>query len=83
VLDGCWVGGWVDEQTSLQFAVAETAAVCLLRLQLTTTTSTSLSRDAGVTAWLWGSDVHTFGEVAKRVLYMQQSGLMAWDDEED
>lgn len=40
-------------------------------------------RDAGVTAWLWGSDVHTFEEVARRVLHMQRSGLTAWDDEED
>lgn len=99
-------------------------------------------RDAGVTAWLWGSDVHSFEEVremgltvclffwgvllcvflrflclagclapvsttvtaqppkppphknnhnkpttqiqvARRVLHMQRSGLMAWDDEDD
>ena len=41
-------------------------------------------RDAGVTAWLWGSDVHSFEEVARRVLHMQRSGLRAfWDDEDE
>ncbi|GBF87825.1 haloacid dehalogenase-like hydrolase domain-containing protein [Raphidocelis subcapitata] len=42
-------------------------------------------RDAGVTAWLWGSDVHTFDEVARRVLHMQRAGLTAWGlgDEDD
>jgi FMN phosphatase YigB (HAD superfamily) len=40
-------------------------------------------RDAGVTAWLWGYDVHTFEEVARRVLRMQQSGLASLWDEDD
>lgn len=35
------------------------------------------ARDAGVTAWLWGVDVHNFDEVAKRVL----SGVVDEDDE--
>ncbi|KIY96307.1 hypothetical protein MNEG_11655 [Monoraphidium neglectum] len=40
-------------------------------------------RDAGVTAWLWGQDVHSFDEVARRVLHMQQAGLFAsWEDDE-
>jgi FMN phosphatase YigB (HAD superfamily) len=41
-------------------------------------------RDAGVTAWLWGTDVHSFEEVARRVLHMQQSGLVSfWDEDDD
>lgn len=40
-------------------------------------------RDAGVTAWLWGSDVHSFEEVARRVLHMQRSGFFALLDEDD
>ncbi|KAI8474047.1 MAG: HAD-like domain-containing protein [Monoraphidium minutum] len=40
-------------------------------------------RDAGVTAWLWGQDVHSFDEVARRVLFMQKAGLLAaWDEDE-
>eukprot|EP00879_Flechtneria_rotunda_P005768 GHRR01006069.1.p1 GENE.GHRR01006069.1~~GHRR01006069.1.p1 ORF type:complete len:140 (+),score=43.52 GHRR01006069.1:1056-1475(+) len=35
------------------------------------------ARDAGVTAWLWGVDVHSFDQVARRVLL----GLAADDDD--
>jgi REG-2-like HAD superfamily hydrolase len=37
------------------------------------------ARDAGITAWLWGVDVHSFDEVAKRVLL----GQAAEDDDDD
>lgn len=40
-------------------------------------------RDAGVTAWLWGSDVHSFDDVARRVLHMSERGLMAFDEDDD
>lgn len=41
-------------------------------------------RDAGVTAWLWGNDVHSFDEVARRVLHMQEAGLtVCWDEDDE
>eukprot|EP00775_Hariotina_reticulata_P008237 gene8237-8427_t len=37
------------------------------------------ARDAGIAAWLWGVDVHSFDEVARRVLL----GPAAEDDDDD
>lgn len=40
------------------------------------------ARDAGLNAWLWGVDVHSFDEVARRVL-KGPSGLMESDSDSD
>lgn len=40
-------------------------------------------RDAGVTAWLWGCDVHSFEEVARRVINMHRAGLAAWEEDDE
>lgn len=37
------------------------------------------ARDAGIPAWLWGVDVHSFDEVARRVLL----GAAAEDEDDD
>lgn len=39
------------------------------------------ARDAGITAWLWGSDVRSFARVAERVL--RPEGWWVEDDDDD
>lgn len=40
------------------------------------------ARDAGITAWLWGIDVHSFDEVVRRVL-RGPSAYAEWDSDEE